>query len=370
MEESGLPSHSKKSPEAPHFLAEHQHGGQLHSASREYGIPLNDWLDLSTGINPTSYPLPNVPNNVWQRLPETNDGLDQIAQAYYGSSFLLSVAGSQEAIQSLPEVLADGNNRRLEVGIIKPAYHSHQQAWSGAGYEIITLTIHELEGVIDELDVLIVVNPTNPSCEQFSVKTLNTWHQRLQKNQGTLLVDEAFMDATLDSTLKKSLITESPQPGLIVLRSVGKFFGLAGVRLGFVWAEPRILAALSKAQNDWSVSHPARWAGKIALADTDWQEQQKQILKQSSERLLSLLEASFFSTDLRKDGVNKSVNNTALFAYFEHQDATSIYQQLAKYGVLVRLFNNPSTTPALRFGLPANESEWEKLEKALINLNL
>ena len=143
---------------------QHNHGGQLQLASIRYQIPLADWVDLSTGINPTSYPLPAMPTKCWQRLPETNDGLETAAANYYGSEFLLAVSGSQEAIQRLPKLFP----KQQRIGIIKPAYHSHQQAWQSDEHSITALTSGEVDKALSSLDVLLVVNPTNPSTEFFS----------------------------------------------------------------------------------------------------------------------------------------------------------------------------------------------------------
>ena len=341
----------------------HQHGGQLQAASKQYDIPLEDWLDLSTGINPSTYPLPSVPPECWQRLPETNDGLETVATNYYGSEFLLSVSGSQEAIQSLPSLFS----RKQRVGIINPAYHSHQQAWEDAGHEIVTLNSAEVDAQIDTLAILIIVNPTNPSAELFMPKTLQHWHQQLKQRGGMLIVDEAFIDATPEN----SLIKTQPEAGLIVLRSIGKFFGLAGIRLGFVWAEEKILNQLAHQQNDWSVSHPARWAGKIALQDVAWQQKQKALLPTESQRLEELLEELIFTKPCKSGGVyfnttNDHVQRTSLFAFFKHPHAKNTHQQLAQQGVLTRYFDYP----ALRFGLPANEQEWQRLESTLDRLKL
>ena len=342
-------------PQAPH-----QHGGQLLAASHKYQIPLSQWLDLSTGISPFVYPLPNVPITCWQRLPEINDGLEQAASSYYGSANLLAVSGSQEAIQCLPLIFP----KKQKVGILEPAYHSHQQAWAEQGHNVITLTTEQVESQLDCLDILLVVNPRNPSAETLSTQRLEKWHQILQQNNSTLLVDEAFMDATPE----QSLICNTPKQGLIVLRSIGKFFGLAGIRLGFVWAEESILQALAKHQDDWSVSHPARWAGKLALQDTHWHAQQRKRLPELAIRLVALLEKYIFTRSLETGGVyfnttNQHVHHTALFAYFQHPRAKIIHKQIAQQGILTRLFNEES--PALRFGLPKDEQQFKRLEKVL-----
>ncbi|GAA0424125.1 threonine-phosphate decarboxylase CobD [Cocleimonas flava] len=348
--------------------AKNNHGGQLKQASEQYKIPEDQWLDLSTGISPFVYPLPEVPNECWQRLPETNDGLEEAASNYYGSPFLLPVAGSQEAIQGLPKLF----KQKLSVGIIKPAYHSHQKAWEDAGHEIVLID-HEMitsspdsasnKDVIASIDILIIVNPTNPATHLYTKETLSSLHQQLSKKGGCLIIDEAFIDATPEY----SLIEQTPLQGLIVLRSIGKFFGLAGIRLGFVWAEENILQALAKQQDDWSVSHPARWAGKVALADKTWQQLQRERLIPAALRLKELLSKSFS----KKVPVSRGVAlNTALFAYLEIETAAEIYQLLAAQGVLVRLFNESNyQNNALRFGLPATEFEWTHLEQALATLN-
>src|SRR5690606_22076033 len=105
----------------PCFLQEDgsmlEHGGRLRAAARRYGIPLSDWLDLSTGVNPEGWPVPAVPPEVWVRLPEEDDGLERAASAYYGCDSIFPVAGSQAAIQALPALL-----HAQRVGVIHPGY--------------------------------------------------------------------------------------------------------------------------------------------------------------------------------------------------------------------------------------------------------
>jgi len=322
----------------------HKHGGQLQLASQQYGIPVSDWLDLSTGISPFIYPLSAVPSECWQRLPEPHDGLEAAAEGYYGSAFLLPVSGSQEAIQRLPYLWSKGRR----VGMMHPAYHSHQQAWEGAGHRVVHFESSEIDRQLPDLDVLVLVNPTNPSTELFTARRVMAWQQKLAVRGGTLIIDEAFMDATPE----QSVIRNMPIPGLIVLRSIGKFFGMAGVRLGFVWAEVNILEQLASRQDDWSVSHPSRWAGTTVLRNRPWQKRQRIRLSQASERLCGLL----------SQYVHSHISRTALFAYFQHEKAKDYHQLLAQHGILTRLFETPL---ALRFGLPASEAQWLRLEESL-----
>ena len=309
----------------------HQHGGQLKKASEQYNIPLADWVDLSTGINPNSYPLPEVPASVWQRLPEVNDGLELAAATYYGSTHLLPIAGSQEAIQRLPLLRA-----KSRVGIISPAYHSHQDAWAKAGHEVVCIAADEIESSITDLDVLLLVNPTNPTAERYSIEQLQYWHAIISRNGGWLVVDEAFMDLTPEGSLIQSQSVE----GLIVLRSIGKFFGLAGVRLGFVWAHPSILQALAARQDDWAVSNPARWAGRLALSDFEWQRKERLRIPKAMAGLKARLQAIY----------QCEVSEAGLFAYVAmgQEMAQEEHERLCTNGVLTRLF---SEAGAIRFGL-------------------
>lgn len=321
----------------------HQHGGQLQKAAQHYQISPEQWLDLSTGISPVVYPIPDIPQACWQRLPEVKDGLEQVAANYYGSESLLAVAGSQEAIQRLPLLWS-----AAKIGIVSPAYHSHFNAWQSAGHTVLTIAPDAIDTHLSQIDILLIVNPTNPTTCFYSKEQLLQWHLVLQKSGGCLIVDEAFMDCTPEG----SLIESEPKQGLIVLRSLGKFFGLAGIRLGFVWAQAPILHALVQYQDDWSVSHPARFVGKTALQDLVWQQQQRVYLEQAGRRLQRLLQEVY----------QIPVYATALFAYIELPHAPQEYERLAQQGILVRLFKEK---PALRFGLPHLEAEWTRLEQAL-----
>jgi Histidinol-phosphate/aromatic aminotransferase and cobyric acid decarboxylase len=169
---------------------------------------------------------------VWNRLPERDDGLLKAASTYYGTRQLLEIAGSQAAIQLLPML-----REPCRVAIVSPCYAEHEMAWKKAGHQILLLKSDDIEQKLDELDVVLVVNPNNPTGERLPVEKLNGWHEKLSKKDGWLVVDEAFMDATET----ESLVREVIPPGLIILRSVGKFFGLAGARVGFLLGEALLL---------------------------------------------------------------------------------------------------------------------------------
>jgi len=328
-----------------------EHGGKLRRAAQRYGISLERWIDLSTGLNPQAWPVADIPAGAWQRLPEDEDGLVEIAQEYYAAANCLPVAGSQAAIQALPQLYAI-NRIKLRVGMLSPAYAEHEYAWRRAGFDVIPLAANEIEAQVQRLDLLLIVNPNNPTGHMFEPAQLLRWHQQLALRGGSLIVDEAFMDPTPE----KSLLTYTDQKGLVVLRSLGKFFGLAGARVGFVFAAPDFLHLLAELLGPWPISGPSRIIAGAALADRDWQARTRKRLEQQSQRLARLL----------TDKGLPATAGTALFQWVETAHAASLHQQLARQAVLTRLFAQPSS---LRFGLPANEQQWQRLEMALSELN-
>ena len=320
-----------------------EHGGGLRAAAAHYGIALGDWLDLSTGINPQGWPVPPLPPTVWQRLPEMNDGLEAVAAVYYGTAHLLPVAGSQSAIQALPRLRAPGR-----VGVLHPSYAEHAHAWRQAGHQLELLPPDQLDAAADRLDALVLVNPNNPTGERFDPALLLEWRARLAQRGGWLVVDEAFMDATPES----SLTSQVGLPGLIVLRSLGKFFGLAGARVGFVMAESALRNRLQEALGPWAVSGPSRWTGTQTLADRDWQVQTRLWLEQAGKRLADVLQRQRLPV----------AGGTGLFQWIPMPEADFWQDALARRGILVRRFTDP---PGLRFGLPEAEAHWRRLELAL-----
>lgn len=321
-----------------------EHGGALRRAARQYDIPLANWLDLSTGINPHGWPVPSLPAQCWQRLPEPDDGLEEAARQYYRSEYLLPVAGSQAAIQALPQLRAP-----CRVGLWQPSYAEHAAAWQGAGHDCMPLqSVDAINAALSALDVLLLVNPNNPDGQRFSTVQLQHWHAELAARGGWLIIDEAFADPEP----QHSLAADTGQPGLIVLRSLGKFFGLAGLRVGFVLAWPVLLYALQARLGPWTVSGPAREVACLALSDRPWQQQMRIELPQQAQRLAELL---------GRHGLAPQ-GGTALFQYCPTPQAATIHQALARQGILLRLFDE---TPALRLGLPATAQQWQRLEQGL-----
>lgn len=322
-----------------------EHGGRLLEAARRHGLPPEAWLDLSTGINPWGWPVPAAPPAAWARLPEEEDGLADRAARHYGTKAALPVAGSQAAIQALPWLRRAGR-----VGLAHPAYREHFRAWRRAGHEVTTCggsgCVEAARGRLP--DVVVVINPNNPTGERRSAASLLDLHALLSARGGWLVVDEAFMDVEPE----ESLAPHADREGLIVLRSLGKFFGLAGARVGFVLAAPAFLAQLQDWLGPWALAGPSRWAAAQALADRPWQEAARARLIAAGARLARLL----------RDGGLPPDGGTALFQWVKTPLAHDLHEALARRGVLTRLFLDP---PSLRFGLPGREADWERLAAAL-----
>ncbi|WP_137818396.1 threonine-phosphate decarboxylase CobD [Pseudomonas sp. 2FG] len=327
-----------------------EHGGRLQLAARQYGIAEADWLDLSTGIAPWPWPVPAIPLRAWARLPETEDGLEAAARAYYGAAQLLPVAGSQAAIQMLPRLRRAG-----KVGVLSPCYAEHAEAWRKGGHSVREVSEGEVDFFLDGLDVLVLVNPNNPTGRLIERTQLLDWHARLARRGGWLVVDEAFMD----NTPEHSLAASSGRDGLIVLRSFGKFFGLAGARLGFVLAPNELLQALAEQLGPWTINGPTRVLGAACLRDGDGQLLQRRRSAQASERLAGLLGRYGFAP----------AGGCALFQWLPSAEAQALQDFLGRRGILVRLFVQQFVekvqSSSLRFGLPADEAGWARLEQAL-----
>ena len=320
-----------------------EHGGNLRAAAERFGRPLEDWVDLSAGLNPRWYPAPPVPDNAWHRLPENDPALLAAAQDYYGAPRMLAVAGTQAAIQALPALRAPSR-----VVVAAPSYAEHAHHWGKHGHSLRQVPYAELDAALPGCDVLVVCNPNNPTGARVAPERLLLWADELSARGGWLVVDEAFADMTPQS----SVAAYSERAGLIVLRSVGKFFGLAGVRAGFVGAEAALLARLADALGPWTVSGPAQSICLAALTDRDWQERARRELDASSKRLRALLAAHGIASQ-----------GCALFQWWPEARPEAFWEHMARRGVWVRLFTDAAR--GIRLGLPANETAWQRLETAL-----
>lgn len=321
------------------------HGGDLSAAEARFGRPAEGWLDLSTGINPHPYPIPPIPDNAWLRLPgdDAMAGLAEAACRCYGvadPASLVAAPGTQALIQWLPRLV-----RVQRVTVVGPTYGEHAAAWTAAGHEV---TVCEDETIDPASSVVVLVNPNNPDGHRYDPDGLVALAGALREQGGLLVVDEAFADTAPELSVAGRIV-----PGLVVLRSFGKFFGLAGLRLGFAIADPEMAAALRAALGPWCVSGPAAAVGAQALADDAWIAATRRRLRADAAAL----------DDLLAEAHIPSIGGTDLFRLSAASRAWLLYDHLGSRGILVRPFGyNPRW---LRFGLPAGPLQRERLRRAL-----
>jgi len=316
------------------------HGGNLDVAVKRFGGRWEDWVDLSTGINRQPYPVGELPLRSWTTLPsraEINSLYEAARSAYGTRAPILAAPGAQAAIQMLPHLTQPGRAR-----ILAPTYNEYAPILRAAGWQVEEVgDLDALSGV----DLAVVVNPNNPDGRQHDPRTLNALSSRVKR----LIVDESFADAVPFV----SLASQAGGPGLLILRSFGKFFGLAGLRLGFVLGCVEDVAALAVMAGPWPVSGTAIEIGRRALRDCDWARASRARLVRDAERLDALGQAAGW----------KLVGGTPLFRLYETGDAEAVQERLARANIWSRIFTGRPGW--LRLGLPGNDGEWTRLAAAL-----
>ncbi len=317
-----------------------EHGGNLDLAQQRFGGRAGDWIDLSTGINRRPYPVGDIAPHHWTALPsrsETESLLWAARQAYATSAPIAAVAGAQGAIQLLPRLAPRGRAR-----ILAPTYNEYAAVLSAAGWDVAEVS--SLDALVGA-DLAVVVNPNNPDGRHHDKAELLALLPRV----GRLVLDESFADAVPDV----SLAAEAGQSNLLILRSFGKFYGLAGLRLGFAIGGEQDIAALAAMSGPWPVSGAAIAIGRRALRDENW-------AKATAARLIQ--------DSLRLDAIAQSrgwilIGGTPLFRLYETGDALAAQEQLARNLIWSRIFiKQPGW---LRLGLPGDEAEWARLSAAL-----
>ena len=335
-----------------------QHGGDVRSASERFQIPVNQWLDLSTGINPHHYPIPDIPSSLFHDLPGVySERLMDAGRSYYGCQSLLAAAGSQRFIELLP-----GLRERAKVLVPDVGYREHAYHWQRAGHHVVSYNGFEPEQITALLQepnvkVVVLINPCNPTAARVSPETLHLWRQSLAERGGWLIIDEAFMDLTPEY----SFAGFSHLPGVIVLRSLGKFFGLAGLRVGFALAADAILDPLSRVLGPWGISGPSQYVALQALSDTNWQRANREQLLLQSQWLEAML----------RDELGKDLDalfNSGLFVSVQlaSELAGRLYNAMAERGILLRHWRLPLIGSTLiRLGLVGESMQQRRLVKAL-----
>jgi cobalamin biosynthetic protein CobC len=314
------------------------HGGDLGTTRRRFPEAPLPWLDLSTGINPIAYPVEPLPAEAWARLPSRGDeeALCVAAALQFGvrdPSMVVAAPGTQALIQLLPRLFPTSH-----VSVVGHTYEEHEVSWRRHGHEVVT--VEQLNDA--SANIVVLVNPDNPTGRLYSPAELRAC-------KATLIVDEAFIDF-----LPASVSLASDLPGnAIVLRSFGKAYGLAGLRLGFAIAEPDLAARLREELGPWAVSGPALVIGRAALSDKDWLSAAAARLERDGKWLDEMLAQAGFTL----------LGGTPLFRLARHDDAPEMIQQLGRHGIHVRaFFLQPDR---LRFGLPGSGADFRRLAVAL-----
>lgn len=304
------------------------HGGDLDDAVRRFGGVRADWIDLSTGINPVAYPLPHLPEEAWTALPDRSarDALDAAARRFWRvpeGAALLASPGASAAIAMIPRLRPPST-----VHIPGPTYNEHAASFSAAGWRVDQDAVASVH-----------VNPNNPDGRQWKPQDLS----------GSLrIIDESFADVTPEATL----ISEATTPGTLILKSFGKFWGHAGLRLGFVIGDPELIETLTRMLGPWPVAGPALSIGTTALDDAAWAEETRERLTADANRLDALMTGAGAVI----------VGGTSLFRLYEVGSAKDWQTRLARHRIWTRVF--PYDPKWLRLGLPASR-HWDRLATAL-----
>ena len=309
------------------------HGGGLDAARRRFGGARADWIDLSTGINPVPFPRPDLPADCWTSLPDQGALDDLLAAARQvwrvpDGAAIVAAPGTSALIAQLPGTVPAGRVR-----IPGPTYNEHARAFAAHGWTESR----------DAAEALVLVNPNNPDGR--------VW-QGTDADAGFVVIDESFADIAPEI----SLVGRATRPGTVVLKGLGKFWGLAGLRLGFAIGDPLLIRRLSLLLGPWAVSGPALAIGTAALRDDIWAAQARARLARDAARLDALLTAAGAEI----------AGGTDLFRLARLPNPGLWHTALARRHIWTRLF--PYSKEWLRFGLPGSEAEWARLAKALEDL--
>jgi cobalamin biosynthetic protein CobC len=325
-----------------------KHGGDLTEAMARYGGTPSMWLDLSTGINPRPWPIPaDLPADVWQRLPSraAEQALIAAAREAYAvpaDAAVIAAPGTQSLIQWLPQLASGG-----AVAIVEPTYGEHALAWHRAGHDVIAVA--DLDAVPETVRHAVIVNPNNPDGRVTNRAALARGAGRLRDRGGWLVIDEAFADMEPDI----SAIGLCGNLPIVALRSFGKFYGLAGLRLGFAIAPPDIAQRVALALGPWPCSGPALHIGTAALRDREWARRTRDAIKHQARELDAVLAEAGFGV----------VGGAGLFRLARRPDASKVHAALAAQHIWCRRFD--WADDLLRFGLPGDHHGLDRLAAAL-----
>ena len=306
------------------------HGGGIDAAIARFGGARAEWLDLSTGINPRPYPVTMLPEDCWRTLPDAGAfaALETAARAFWGvpeGAGAVAAGGASALIAAIPRLAPPAR-----VAIPGPTYNEHAAAFRAAGWVVTA------EG---GAEARVAVHPNNPDGR--------LWPGGPPPAPLTV-IDESFCDTCPE----ESLIALAARPGVLVLKSFGKFWGLAGARLGMAFGDPALIEGLRDLLGPWQVSGPALALGRAALEDGAWAAATRARLARDAERLDTLMTARGAEV----------VGGTTLFRTYRLPEAEAIHLRLARAHIWTRVF--PYAPDWMRLGLP-DGAGWDRLEVAL-----
>lgn len=316
------------------------HGGGLEAAKQRFGAGGGSWLDLSTGINPVAWPGVDAVDIDWRRLPEQDAlaRLEAVAADFFGADprHVCAVPGTEIGLRIAGRMIG-GTARH-----VAPCYRTHGDMFAGS--EATTWSAAK-----DGDGALIVANPNNPDGRVLAAADLHALLERRSAADWTL-VDEAFADALPETSVARHVRDDRR---LIVFRSFGKFFGLAGVRLGFILGPQAFIASLRGLLGAWPVSAAAVAIGTAAYRDADWAKEARARLPTSAAALDAVLDRHGLAAK----------GDCPLFRLVETPDAHALFDRLALAAILTRPF---AEQPGwLRFGLPPDAAALARLDAAL-----
>jgi threonine-phosphate decarboxylase len=278
----------------------YDHGGNIFSVARQMGISPTETADFSASINPLGISrsvrdaivgaldsLVHYPDNNQAELKQLLAEQNGLTPEHFAVA-----NGSTEIIYKLPGIMKGNRATIVSPAFSEYAYALEQHQWEVKRFLVspadnFTLDLQSLGSSLAEgCDALYLCNPGNPSGILYSRAVIEQVYSICKENGTFLVLDEAFMDFCEEESAKDLIV--SSEHG-IVLRSMTKFYGIPGLRLGFAMAAPAVIDRLSSIGGPWSVNTLAQAAGCAALRDREYVENTISYVEQERKFLVGEL---------------------------------------------------------------------------------
>jgi len=321
-----------------------QHGGNLYKISEKCNIALGGIIDFSANINPVSHShglkqalIENIDKIRIYPDPDCNQLIDVISDKYnIKKTCLIPSNGATELIYLISYLL-----QPKKAAIIIPAFSEYERALLNVGCNIKFIKLEEkekfklkaqnLKNIIKNAELIFVCNPNNPTGQKISRNTLYNVLGLAKRYGVFVVIDEAFIDLVEEESL---IARAQRQQNIFVIRSLTKFLGIPGLRLGFGVASACLSAKIKNFQPTWSVNTLAQIAGSYLLTDSAYIEESKRSL---------IKERNFLSSELKKIKSVKvfdSYTNFILFELTDQINAEDLGGFLMKDGIVIRNCGN------------------------------